>query len=65
MSQEVALNNGDYKTIISWFDRLYGSGKEPRDTDKVVYQKIVVMAWAFGEEKAEMEDHRNGGGGKV
>ena len=44
MSQEVALNNGDYKTIISWFDRLYGSGKEPRDTDKVVYQKIVVMA---------------------
>jgi hypothetical protein len=60
MSQDVSLNNGDYKTIISWFDRLYAGGKEPDDTDKVVYQKIVVMAWAYSEERAEMEEHRGG-----
>ena len=60
MSQEVSLNQNDYKTVISWFDRLFGKGKEPLDTDKFTYQKLVVMAWAYQEERKEMEDARGG-----
>ena len=61
MSQEVHLNQNDYKTIISWFDRMFGKGKEPSDIDKFTYQKLVVMAWAFTDEKKDMEDLRGGG----
>ena len=50
MSQKVSLRHSDYNTIISWFERLFGKGKDPRETDKFTYQKIVVMAWAFSEE---------------
>jgi hypothetical protein len=64
MSQEVSLNQNDYKTVISWFDRLFGKGKEPDSPDKFTYQKLVVMAWAFTEEKKEMDDMRGGHGGK-
>jgi len=60
MSQEVAFNQNDYKTVISWFDRLFGKGKDPLDTDKFTYQKLVVMAWAFTEERKDMEDARGG-----
>jgi len=58
MSQEVALNQNDYKTVISWFDRLFGKGKEPSAIDKFTYQKVVVMAWAFTDERRDMEDAR-------
>jgi len=58
MSQEVSLNQNDYKTMISWFDRLFGKGKDPSDSDKFTYQKLVVMAWAFTEERKDMEDAR-------
>jgi len=56
MSQKVSLRQNDYKTIISWFDRLFGKGKDPLDSDKLTYQKMVVMAWAFTEERKDMED---------
>ena len=44
--------------MISWFDRLFGKGKDPSDSDKFTYQKLVVMAWAFTEERKDMEDAR-------
>ena len=56
MSQKVSLRHSDYNTIISWFERLFGKGKDPRDTDKFTYQKIVVMAWAFSEEIKDVAD---------
>ena len=56
MSQKVSLRHSDYNTIISWFERLFGKGKDPRDTDKFTYQKIVVMAWAFSEEMKDVAD---------
>jgi hypothetical protein len=62
MSQEVSLSTVDYKTVISWFDRLFGDlDKKPLDIDKFTYQKVVVMAWALTEEKKEMEDRHGGG----
>ena len=60
MSQKVGLRVNDYKTLISWFDRLFGKGKDPLDTDKFTYQKIVVMAWAYREEIVDMEDAHMG-----
>ena len=40
MSQKVSLRHSDYNTIISWFERLFGKGKDPRETDKFTYQKL-------------------------
>lgn len=60
MSQEVCFNPADYKTVISWFDRLFGKGKDPQDSDKFTYQKIVVMAWALTEERKELDDAKGG-----
>ena len=39
MSQKVSLRQNDYKTIISWFDRLFGKGKDPLDSDKLIYRR--------------------------
>ena len=60
MSQKVSLRQNDYKTIISWFDRLFGKGKDPLDSDKLTYQKMVVMAWAFTEERKDVADAHMG-----
>jgi hypothetical protein len=51
MSQEVRINLSDYKTIMSWFERLFGDdNRKPTIIDTKTYQKLAIMQLAFLEE---------------
>ena len=65
MSQEVAFNANDYRTITGWFDRLFGKGKEPDNDDRMTYQKLIVMAMAYTEEMAQLGNGHDDRVGKV
>lgn len=57
MSQEVRLTMNDYKTVISWFERLFGDDtKEPTILDKKAYQKLLIMHTALIEELEFMKN---------
>ena len=60
MSQKVSLRQSDYNTIISWFERLFGKGKDPEYSDTLTYQKMAVMAWAFTDERKDVADAHMG-----
>lgn len=59
MSQEVSLNDGDYRVLMSWFDRAFADEtKIPANIDNMTYQKLCVMARAAHEEMELINGHK-------
>lgn len=59
MSQEVFVNDLDYKISLSWFERLFADGdRKPSIDDKRVYQKLTVMWIAHTDDMNFLQDDK-------
>lgn len=59
MSQEVFVNDLDYRTSLSWFERLFADGgRKPSIDDKRVYQKLTVMWIAHTDDMNFLQDDK-------